>query len=226
MHCWHSRPDLLPAGRRRAPPLAGRASPSSTAASQPFSPPAADATPPNSLRIGKPAAGGSCLRSLGPPGAGAFPRQHVPLHCAASAKRRSRCRQALLQSLLLRLVLNAPPRRVQLPVRTGQRRQLAAPLSCTCRRNSAGHASLCARTRSPRDLAHMSEQITRVAQNRLRNVYPTVQRTNTANPDHHALPCAGDRRSGHGQTAVGNAVAGGARTGPLRASICWRRLTG
>ncbi len=158
-----------------------QASPWSAAASQPFSPPAADAAPPNSLRIGS-------LRLAGDPGHWDLPALapflgHTSLCIdARQSSAAAAAGQALLQSLLLRLVLNAPPRRVQLTLcEPGNAGSLLA-----------GFLHLPQEQRGPRifvrpdevaaQLAHMSEQITRVAQERLRNVYPTVETYNTANP--------------------------------------------
>jgi S-DNA-T family DNA segregation ATPase FtsK/SpoIIIE len=146
----------------------------------PHTPPAVDA-PPAALRIGN-------LRLAGDPGHWELPALAPMLRGASlcidarHSPAAATAGQALLQSLLLRLTLTCPPRRVQLtlcePGGTGSL--------------LAGFLHLPQEQRGPRifvrpdevaaQLAQMNEQITRVAQERLRNVYPTVEAYNAANP--------------------------------------------
>ena len=133
------------------------------------------------MRIGR-------LRLEGDPGAWDMPalapllgQSHVLIEARGDAGRAA-AGQALLQSVLLRLVLTCPPRRVQLtlcePGGTGSL--------------LAGFLHLPPEQRGPRvfvrpdelsaQLAQISEHITYVAQEQLRNVYTTVEEYNAANP--------------------------------------------
>lgn len=146
----------------------------------PFVPPAA-AAPPADLRIG-------ALQLPGDPGHWDLPALAPFLgqgslcidarHSLAAATAGA----ALLQSLLLRLVLTHPPQRVQVILcEPGGAGSLLA-----------GFLHLPQEQRGPRifvradelaaQLAQINEQITRVAQERRRNVYATVEAYNAANP--------------------------------------------
>ena len=151
------------------------------AAAEGYTPPALTAPTPSSVRIGR-------LRLEGDPGAWDMPalapllgQSHVLIEARGDAGRAT-AGQALLQSVLLRLVLTCPPRRVQLTLcEPGGAGSLLA-----------GFLHLPQEQRGPRvfvrpdelsaQLAQISEHITRIAQERLRNVYATVQAYNAANP--------------------------------------------
>lgn len=149
-------------------------------AATPCLPPALDAAP-AALRIG-------ALQLPGDPGHWDLPAL-TPLLGRASlcidarhSPAAATAGQALLQSILLRLVLTHAPQRVRLTLcEPGGAGSLLA-----------GFLHLPAEQRGPRifvradevaaELARLSEQITRIAQERLRNVYPTVEAYNAANP--------------------------------------------
>jgi len=159
-----------------------------------YAPPAPDAAPAARMRIG-------ALQMAGNPGHWDLPAlapllghgsllidaRHSPSAAAAGL--------ALLQSLLLRLALTCPPQRVRISLcEPGGAGSLLA-----------GFLHLPPEQRGPRvlvrpdevaaELARLSEHVTRVAQERLRNVYATVEAYNAANPatavPYHVLVLAG-----------------------------------
>lgn len=151
------------------------------AAAEGYAPPALTAPTPSAVRIGR-------LRLQGDPGAWDMPalapllgHAHVLIDARGVAAMAAASR-TLLQSILLRLVLTCPPRRVQLTLcEPGGAGSLLA-----------GFLHLPQEQRGPRvfvrpdelsaQLAQISEHITHVAQERLRNVYATVEDYNAANP--------------------------------------------
>lgn len=146
-----------------------------------YAPPAADAPTPASVRIGR-------LRLEGDPGDWDLPaltpflaRSHLLIDARANADCAG-AGQSLLQSLLLRLALTCPPRRVQFSLcEPGGAGGLLA-----------GFLHLPPSQRGPRiltrpdeiaaQIAELNEQITRVTQERLRNIYATLEEYNAANP--------------------------------------------
>ncbi|WP_423225955.1 FtsK/SpoIIIE domain-containing protein [Candidatus Amarolinea aalborgensis] len=151
------------------------------AAAAAYTSPPLTAPTPSSVRIGR-------LRLAGDPGAWDMPalapllgQSHVLIDARGDAAFAAASR-TLLQSILLRLVLTCPPRRVQLTLcEPGGAGSLLA-----------GFLHLPQEQRGPRvfvrpdeliaQLAQISEHITHVAQERLRNVYATVEDYNAANP--------------------------------------------
>lgn len=151
------------------------------AAAEDYTLPALTAPTPSSVRIGR-------LSLQGDPGAWDLPalapllgHAHLLVDGRGDAALAAASR-TLLQSMLLRLVLTCPPRRVQLTLcEPGGAGSLLA-----------GFLHLPPEQRGPRvfvrpdelaaQLAQLSEHITHVAQERLRNVYATVEAYNAANP--------------------------------------------
>lgn len=101
----------------------------------------------------------------------------------------------MLQSLLLRLALTCPPQRVRISLTEpgGAGSLLAGFLHRPPEQR--GPRILVRPDEVTAELARLSEQITRVAQERLRNVYATVEAYNAANPatavPYHVLVLAG-----------------------------------
>lgn len=147
----------------------------------PYAPPPADAATPTSVCIGR-------LRLEGDPGEWDMPalahflgRAHLFIDARGDSERAT-VAQSLLQSILLRLALTCPPRRVQLVLcEPGSAGGLLAgflhlPVA------QRGARVLVRADELAAQLAELSEHITRVTQERLRNVYTTLEEYNAANP--------------------------------------------
>lgn len=146
-----------------------------------YSPPPTDAPPPSSVRIGS-------LRLPDDPGGWDLPAL-APLlshgHLCIDARRGpdvAAAASALLQSILLRLVLTCPPRRVQLILCEpgGAGSLLAGFLHLP--QEMRGARVFVRPDEVAAQLTQLSDHITRVAQERLRNVYADVEAYNSANP--------------------------------------------
>lgn len=146
-----------------------------------YVPPPTDAPTPSSVRIGS-----LCLQ--GDPGNWDLPAL-APLlghgHLCIDARQGpdvAAVAGTLLQTILLRLVLTCPPRRVQLILCEpgGAGSLLAGFLHLP--QEMRGARVFVRPDEVAAQLAQLSDHITRVAQERLRNVYPTVEAYNIANP--------------------------------------------
>jgi hypothetical protein len=157
-----------------------RASPWTELAGVQFAPPV-DAAAPGDVRIGR-------LRLESDPGRWDLPAMAPFLgssHLLIDARGDAACAaagQALLQSVLLRVALTCPPRRVQFVLCEpgGAGSLLAGFLHLPA--SQRGAAILTRPDEIASQLAGLIEHITRVTQERLRNVYATLAEYNAANP--------------------------------------------